>query len=117
MIGIDQAPVLAIDAPSSVATPPTRLRLRKLASRSRYLTIGLSILGTIVLASLIGPMLSPYDASTQDWNNILAAPSLQHPLGTDDLGRDELTRLLVGARLSLVIAFSVASAHRSSARR
>lgn len=87
---------------------PRGHRLRRFARRNRYLSVGLGIVGCIALASLIGPTLSPHDASSQDWNNILAPPSLTHPLGTDDLGRDELTRLLVGARTSLMVALGAA---------
>jgi peptide/nickel transport system permease protein len=108
MIGLDTADGVALVPSSPFATRSRTLRLRRFASRNRYLTCGLIILAGILLASLVGPSLSPYDPAAQDWNDILGAPSRAHPLGTDDLGRDELTRLLVGARLSIMIAVSVA---------
>jgi peptide/nickel transport system permease protein len=95
-------------AATQADSAPLGQRVRRFARLNRYLTIGLGIVSAILLASLIGPALSPYDASTQDWENILAPPSLAHPLGTDDLGRDELTRLLVGARTSLLVALGAA---------
>jgi ABC-type dipeptide/oligopeptide/nickel transport system permease subunit len=70
--------------------------------------IGLFILLSVVVFGFVGPLLSPYSYAEQDWVNILAAPTSQHWLGTDDLGRDELTRLMVGARISLLVAISVA---------
>src|SRR6185436_14125986 len=50
--------------------------------------------------------LAPHDPTAQDFAHILAAPSLAHPMGTDDLGRDVLSRVLLGARVSLAVAFS-----------
>ena len=49
----------------------------------------------------IGPFLSPYDFRSNDLEKTLLSPSLQHPFGTDDLGRDQLTRVMVGGRVSL----------------
>lgn len=62
---------------------------------------GLAILGCVVLAAILAPWLAPHDPLEQ---NLLARrqpPSAQHPLGLDELGRDNLSRLLYGARLSL----------------
>lgn len=59
-----------------------------------------------VLAALFAPQLAPYGWNAQDITNRFAAPSLRHPLGTDELGRDILSRLLYGARYSLVIGIA-----------
>lgn len=58
-----------------------------------------------VLAALLAPVLTPYgyDEITETFR--LSKPSWQHPLGTDELGRDVLTRLLYGARISLLVGF------------
>lgn len=56
---------------------------------------------TLVLLSLVGPWLSPYDAWQPDYANTYAPASVSHPLGTDALGRDVLTRTLAGGRVSL----------------
>jgi peptide/nickel transport system permease protein len=68
------------------------------------LKLGLAIILTIATVSVAAGFLSPYDPLRQDHEAILQPPSLAHPLGTDTLGRDILTRLAYGGRLSLAIA-------------
>lgn len=71
--------------------------------------IGLIILSTYVLAALIVPLFVPFDPAAQDLEQILEPPSWSHPCGTDELGRDVLLRLIVGARYSLGLGlFAVA---------
>jgi peptide/nickel transport system permease protein len=68
----------------------------------------LLLLGVLILASLIGPVVVPYDAVAIDFANTLAPPSLVHPFGTDDLGRDVLARVIAAARVDLeVVAICV----------
>ncbi|MCZ2814116.1 ABC transporter permease [Modestobacter sp. VKM Ac-2979] len=70
----------------------------------------LGVLGLMVLAVLIGPLLSPWSATATDLTVVRAGPSAAHWLGTDHLGRDELTRLLVAGRTSLgIVLLTVAS--------
>lgn len=69
--------------------------------------VGLSIVLLIVLGAIFAPVLTPYDPTGQHLENRLESPSLEHPLGTDQLGRDVLTRLLYGARISLRIGVAV----------
>ncbi len=66
---------------------------------------GIGVLGLYVLLSLFGPLLIHSDAYANNLGDAFLLPSLQHPLGTDDLGRDELLRLMLGARYTLVIGF------------
>jgi peptide/nickel transport system permease protein len=65
--------------------------------------------GIIVLALFIiavfAPLLSPYNPNDIDRTQILEPPSFKHPLGTDDLGRDILSRMIWGARISLSVGF------------
>lgn len=68
---------------------------------------GLLIVAVVAAAAIVGPGLVPYDALTQELSLRLAAPSWAHPLGLDELGRDLLARLLLGARVSLLVGFSV----------
>jgi peptide/nickel transport system permease protein len=66
--------------------------------------IGLTLFVAIVALALLAPVISPYDPLDQDILTRLAPPSVEHWLGTDSYGRDILSRLLWGARLSLVIS-------------
>lgn len=75
--------------------------------------IGLVLIVTIVLSALLAPVLAPYDPAEQDLLNRVKAPNAEHLLGTDQLGRDVLSRVLFGARISLgngflAVALSVA---------
>ncbi len=63
--------------------------------------LGLVLVLGMVLAALFAPLLAPHAPTKADFGAILAAPSAKHPLGTDELGRDVLSRLLFGARASL----------------
>lgn len=66
--------------------------------------VGMAIVLTMVLAIAFAPSLSPYAPNEVDVLNSLESPSAEHPLGTDQLGRDNLSRLLHGGRWSLGIA-------------
>ncbi|OFW07779.1 MAG: peptide ABC transporter permease [Acidobacteria bacterium RIFCSPLOWO2_02_FULL_67_36] len=69
--------------------------------------VGLAIVLVTLLAAAAGPALSPFDPADQDLARRLEGPSLSHPLGLDELGRDILARLLVGARISLMVGIAV----------
>lgn len=79
---------------------------RLLANRAAF--AGLIVLLLLVALAAIGPSLTPYSAMEQDLSARLQPPSAQHLLGTDDLGRDILTRILHGARITLMMALLVA---------
>jgi peptide/nickel transport system permease protein len=68
------------------------------------LLLGGSIVAIMVLAALLAPYLTPFDPIRLDIPRRFQPPSLQHPFGTDQYGRDILTRVLYGARYDLVIA-------------
>ncbi len=67
---------------------------------------GCIVLGILVLAVFLAG-LSPYDPQKSDLSSRFQPPSLAHPMGTDALGRDLLTRVLYGGRISLMVGFSV----------
>lgn len=67
---------------------------------------GVLLLTVMLLSALIGPLLWPQDPLKQDYVLRYAVPSVEHPLGTDGLGRDVLARVLLGGRISLGIALS-----------
>jgi peptide/nickel transport system permease protein len=64
---------------------------------------GSAIILIFVLAAIFASYISPYDPEKTDLDNLLAPPSAEHLMGTDELGRDLLTRLLYGGRVSLSI--------------
>ena len=81
--------------------------------RHRGLTLGLVLLGLIVTMAVFAPLLAPFDPYDQELSRRLIPPfwspkaNPEHLLGTDNLGRDYLSRLIYGARISLLIGFAV----------
>lgn len=73
--------------------------------RDKLAVIGLAIVVAFFALSILTPSIAPYNPSTIDVDNILAAPSSDHLFGTDDLGRDVFTRMLYGAGISLKVGF------------
>jgi len=84
--------------------PPTDTALRRL---HRWLksdwraAAAVACLSALLLLALLAPLIAPYSPTTQDINAMLQGPSAAHWLGTDDLGRDTLSRLIYGAPVSL----------------
>ncbi len=79
--------------------------------RFRNLAIGLSIVSALVVLGLFAPLFAPYDPYLQNLSATFQPPSIHHLFGTDDFGRDVLSRVLYGARLSLLeVAVSVSLA-------
>jgi peptide/nickel transport system permease protein/oligopeptide transport system permease protein len=66
---------------------------------------GLAVLASLVLVAILAPQLARHDPLRVGAGPPLNAPSLAHPFGTDDLGRDELSRIIYGARISLTVSF------------
>src|SRR5262245_14791250 len=64
-----------------------------------------AVLVMLVLCAVLAPLLAPHDPLRIAAGFPLAAPSGAHPFGTDDLGRDVLSRILFGARISLTVSF------------
>ena len=108
------APIETVAAPAVPLRRPSGL-LTTLA-HARYVIGGNPVTGfsfglllLLVLCALLGPSVVPYDPLASDTAAALQAPSLRHPFGTDQLGRDILSRVVVATRLDLAIAvFSVA---------
>jgi peptide/nickel transport system permease protein len=71
---------------------------------NRVAATGVAITLFVLLAIAIGPSLSPYDPAMMDFTAILQPPSWKHPFGTNSFGMDVLTRVLYGARNSLLIS-------------
>jgi len=78
-----------------------------LIRRSPLTILGLSLTILLVLMALFAPYIAKYDPNRQDLSKRLSPPSPEHPLGTDQLGRDVLSRVIWGSRISLMIAVMV----------
>jgi peptide/nickel transport system permease protein len=88
---------------SPVAAAP-RLRVRQMLTQEKGALVAAALLLIVIVAAILAPLLAPFDPLQQEIRNKLAGPSWTHWLGTDDLGRDVLSRLLHGARASLFAA-------------
>jgi peptide/nickel transport system permease protein len=75
--------------------------------RHKLALISVIVLVLLYLIAIFGPMLSPYSFDKIDYTGA-QPPSIQHPLGTDELGRDEMTRIMYGGRISLMVGIVVA---------
>lgn len=69
--------------------------------RRRGAMVALVVIVLIILAAVFAPLISPYDPAAQSWSAVRKPPSLAHPFGTDEVGRDLLARVIYGARASL----------------
>jgi len=74
-------------------------------SRNKLALLGGVIVLFLALTAILAPWLSPYDPGEIDVTRILEAPSREHPLGTDQLGRDVLSRMIWGSQISLLVGF------------
>ncbi len=75
--------------------------------RNNLAIIGTVIIVLFLLIAALAPLLAPYSPSAQNLPNKLQAPSWEHPFGTDEFGRDILSRVLYGSRIALQIVFIV----------
>jgi peptide/nickel transport system permease protein len=66
---------------------------------------GLLIIILMVLSAIFAPWVAPYDPLEVDYAGLLAAPSAEHPLGTDNFGRDVLSRIIFGSQTALAVGF------------
>jgi peptide/nickel transport system permease protein len=81
-----------------------RRRCGRLQRPSRETSLALLVAAALLAAIAVFPLLAPHDPAAQDVGSRLSGPSAEHPLGSDHLGRDVLSRLLEGARFSLGLA-------------
>jgi len=70
---------------------------------TRLAGAGLAIFAVVVFSALAAPLLAPYDPNEQDYQMLRDPPSLYHLFGTDDIGRDVLSRIIYGSRVSLQV--------------
>ena len=99
---------------ADVTTSPWQARLQRAyfgwrrLSGNRLTMFGLAVLVFLVMVAALAPLIAPEGYDAQDLARRLAAPSAAHWLGTDDLGRDVLARMVYGTRVTLMIACLVA---------
>jgi len=73
--------------------------------RKRVAMVSGCVILAMILAAMLAPWIAPYGPATPDYDNVLAGPSWEHPCGTDTFGRDILSRILWGGRISLSVGF------------
>jgi ABC-type dipeptide/oligopeptide/nickel transport system permease subunit len=99
-----RAPVLAEPARPAARAWRRGLRQRLRGfTRRRLVVVGAALVAIEVLLAVLAPALAPYPPNAQNFMRVLQPPGPAHWLGTDDLGRDILSRLLFGARISLQV--------------
>ncbi|MCY3785852.1 MAG: ABC transporter permease [bacterium] len=109
-VGVPDVPMGGGETESlATATPisPWRLALRRFLRR-KPAVISVAILGVIVVGATFADQIAPFGALEQDLDAILHGPDGTHLLGTDTLGRDNLSRILHGGRVSLLVGITVA---------
>ena len=72
---------------------------------NRFALAGGALVLLLILIAAAAPLVAPYDPVTQDYDHLLEGPSLSHPMGTDNFGRDILSRIIYGGRISLTVGF------------
>jgi peptide/nickel transport system permease protein len=94
-------PASETSATADAGESPAARALRRLLRR-RGAIVGLIVLALFIAAAVLAPLIAPYDPNAQTWTAVRRAPSAAHWFGTDDVGRDVLTRVIYGARASLM---------------
>ena len=92
---------IAVPAAEEAGERPWQRAIRVLARR-RMALFGLGVVLFFIAVAILAPLISPYDPLATSWSAVRKAPSLLHPFGTDEIGRDVLARVIWGARASLL---------------
>lgn len=98
----------AAQAPQSLTIQPPSLlqKLRRTWRKYDVAIIGGIFFLVVLVVSLLAPLVAPYDPTERNIRNRLASPSIEHPFGTDEIGRDVLSRVIYGGRTVLFAGFS-----------
>src|SRR5262245_37260230 len=106
---VGEAEIPAVAAVWPAARPrsesPFAEGMRRLC-RSATALVGLAIVAVLLVVALLADVLAPQSPIASDQTQTFARPSWEHPLGTDQLGRDMLSRIIHGSRISLVVGVS-----------
>lgn len=100
------AAAVAAAGEPTVTTVGNWSEIRRRFMANRLAVFGLVLVALLFLTALLAPLLAPYDPMAQDLNNTLAPPSSEHLLGTDTLGRDQLSRLIYGSRIAVMVGLA-----------
>lgn len=103
---LEKSPSLQLQVNQSVAVRSLWADAWRRLFKNRLAVAGLCVIMVFLVAALFGRYVTPYDFLAQDLTHQLQAPSAEHWLGTDALGRDILSRLLYGARTAALVAFT-----------
>ncbi|MFB5188836.1 ABC transporter permease [Alicyclobacillus fastidiosus] len=93
-----------IQETTAASTAAVQVKRTRRLFRNRQLWIGGIIVGVVVFVAIFASLLSPYGPNANDYANILKGPSVHHWFGTDQLGRDQLARTMIGARTSMEVS-------------
>jgi ABC-type dipeptide/oligopeptide/nickel transport system permease subunit len=91
---------------SSMAPKSNLRRFIRIFFGRKLVLFGFIMVTIFTISGIFAPFIAPYNPNTRNLTNVLAKPSLEHWLGTDTLGRDTLSRIIYGARTSLIIGIS-----------
>ena len=80
--------------------------LRRRFMRNKLAVVGLAMVAIVFLTAITAPVITPHDPQVQDLSNTLDEPSSAHWLGTDENGRDQLSRIIYGSRIAVVVGLS-----------
>ncbi len=104
MLGIKAKKQLAKKVSRRTSNKPLA-RILEALTRNRLAQVGMAGIISVLLITILAPVLAPYDPIDTDYKNMLSSPTDAHPFGTDDLGRDVLSRIIWGGRESLRSGF------------
>ena len=88
-------------------TPRPAFQVLRRLARKRLAVVGLVVIVIIYLAGIFAPLVAPHGFADTDFANTFAGPSLEHPLGTDRLGRDMLSRVIWASQTTVIISAAV----------
>ncbi len=72
---------------------------------NKFAMVSFWLIIAVILLAIFAPLIAPYPYDAQDYDNIMVQPNLQHPFGTDQFGRDILSRIIYGSRYTVIIGF------------
>jgi ABC-type dipeptide/oligopeptide/nickel transport system permease subunit len=111
----DAPPIIDEAAPAKDAVPAAALGIRGQTQfgdirrrffRNKLAVLGLAMVGIVFALAAFAPVVAPYDPRAQNLQNTTAKPSGAHWLGTDELGRDQLSRVIYGSRIAIVVGLA-----------